>query len=173
MRTTTTACPRIYVACLAAYNSGILHGSWVDATLDLNDIWAAIINVIATSPVEDSEEWALHDYENFGNLSLGESENIEYVHEIALFIEEHEAYGRELLAHFNGNLADANNALENYYGEYDSLTHYVRELTEDTTEIPANLEPYIDYESMARDIDLNGELFTIQSDWNKVHVFAS
>ncbi len=23
---------RIYVACLAAYNNGILHGAWIDAT---------------------------------------------------------------------------------------------------------------------------------------------
>ena len=24
--------PRIYVACLAAYNNGCLHGRWIDAT---------------------------------------------------------------------------------------------------------------------------------------------
>ena len=24
--------PRIYVACLAAYNNGILHGAWIEAT---------------------------------------------------------------------------------------------------------------------------------------------
>lgn len=23
--------PRVYVACLAAYNSGFLHGAWIDA----------------------------------------------------------------------------------------------------------------------------------------------
>ena len=25
--------PRIYVACLAAYNNGILHGAWIEATV--------------------------------------------------------------------------------------------------------------------------------------------
>ena len=29
---TTTEQPRIYVACLAAYNNGILHGAWIEAT---------------------------------------------------------------------------------------------------------------------------------------------
>ena len=28
---TTNTEPRIYVACLAAYNNGILHGAWIDA----------------------------------------------------------------------------------------------------------------------------------------------
>lgn len=25
---------RIYVACLASYNNGVLHGKWIDATAD-------------------------------------------------------------------------------------------------------------------------------------------
>lgn len=29
---------RIYVACLAAYNNGKLHGVWIDATDDIDDI---------------------------------------------------------------------------------------------------------------------------------------
>ena len=32
-------CPRIYVSCLAAYNSGYLHGMWIDATQDPDDIY--------------------------------------------------------------------------------------------------------------------------------------
>ena len=31
--------PRIYVSCLAAYNSGYLHGMWIDATQDPDDIY--------------------------------------------------------------------------------------------------------------------------------------
>ena len=30
----TTDTPRIYAACLAAYNNGHLHGRWIDATQD-------------------------------------------------------------------------------------------------------------------------------------------
>ena len=32
--------PRIYVACLAAYNNGILHGAWIEAT-DAWSMWEA------------------------------------------------------------------------------------------------------------------------------------
>ncbi len=129
MKARTTDAPRIYVACLAAYNAGILHGAWIDATLELDDIWIGIQKLIDSSPSEDAQEWALHDFDNFGALRLGESESIERVHEIALFIEEHEDLGCKLIAHFCGDLNAARNALENYYGEYDSLADYARELT--------------------------------------------
>ncbi|MDO7837100.1 antirestriction protein ArdA [Sphingobium sp. HBC34] len=31
--------PRIYVACLAAYNNGILHGTWIDAAQEPWALW--------------------------------------------------------------------------------------------------------------------------------------
>lgn len=52
--------PRIYVACLAAYNSGRLHGAWIDASQDVDDIWNELKQVLASSPVPDAEEWAIH-----------------------------------------------------------------------------------------------------------------
>ena len=48
--------PRIYVACLAAYNSGCLHGCWIDATQDLEDIKSQISGVLVASPIEGAEE---------------------------------------------------------------------------------------------------------------------
>ena len=41
---------------------------------------------------------------------------------------------------------------------HGSAEDYVRELIEDTTEIPENLRYYIDYEAIARDMGYNGEL---------------
>ncbi len=34
--------PRIYVACLAAYNNGHLHGAWIDAAQDAWSIYDAV-----------------------------------------------------------------------------------------------------------------------------------
>ena len=64
----TTEKPRIYVACLAAYNNGYLHGAWVDATQDAWAIWGVVQKMLAASPVADAEEWAIHDHEGFGRL---------------------------------------------------------------------------------------------------------
>ena len=59
--------PKIYVADLAAYNNGILHGVWIDACKDIDTIWDDIHKILENSPLAGSEEWAIHDYEGFGD----------------------------------------------------------------------------------------------------------
>ena len=91
---------RIYVACLAAYNNGKLHGAWIDATQDLDDIQDQINQMLADSPEPDAEEYAIHDYEGFDGYGLSEYEGIQSVHEIACFIEEHPEIGRGAVKSF-------------------------------------------------------------------------
>ncbi len=166
--------PRIYVADLAAYNAGHLHGVWINAGDDLDDIQDQIGEMLNKSPVEDAEEYAIHDYEEFGGCEISEYEGIEAVHEIACFIEEHPDLGGELLAHFCGDMDEARKAIEEHYcGEYSSLADYAQSLTEDTTDIPGHLEFYIDYERMGRDLEINGDIFTIETRFDQVHIFWS
>jgi antirestriction protein len=80
----TTA--KIYVADLAAYNSGIMHGIWIENLLDLTDVEEQIAVMLSKSPIEDAEEYAIHDYEGFANIGIGEFFSIESVHRIALFL---------------------------------------------------------------------------------------
>ncbi|MDR0779720.1 MAG: antirestriction protein ArdA, partial [Pseudomonadales bacterium] len=71
MRTTTTSTdmePRIYVACLAAYNNGILHGAWLDAAQEPEALQNEVRDMLAASPIAGAEEWAIHDYEGFGEI---------------------------------------------------------------------------------------------------------
>ncbi len=64
----TNNTPRIYVACLASYNAGTLHGNWID--LDGTEaIEDQISGILKASPEEDAEEWAVHDNEFCGHLS--------------------------------------------------------------------------------------------------------
>ena len=51
---------RIYVACLAAYNNGCLHGRWIDAMQGEDHIWLETSAMLAASPVQDAEEYAIH-----------------------------------------------------------------------------------------------------------------
>ena len=162
---------RIYIADLAAYNNGKLHGVWIDATQDLDDIQDQIKEMLKNSPEEDSEEYALHDYEGFGNYSLSEYEGIETANEIALFIEEHGALAPELLNHFGGDINEAQTALENYCGCYSSLEDYAMELTEQTSEVPKHLEFYIDYERMGKDMEMSGDIYTIETAHDEIHIF--
>ncbi|CAA0121076.1 Uncharacterised protein [Halioglobus japonicus] len=165
---------RIYVADLAAYNNGKLWGVWVDATADLDTIWEAINTMLKASPEGFSEEWAIHDHEGFGRYGLDEYESIARVHELAGFLAEHPELGSELLDHFSGDLDDAKRALdEGYAGEYTSLADYAEELTESTSDIPEHLAYYIDYERMGRDMGFSGDIYTIETAHDEVHVFWS
>jgi len=89
----TTSPTRIYVACLAAYNNGCLHGRWIDATLGESHIWAQTRAMLAASPIEEAEEWAIHDYEGFEGASVSEWASFESVAAMAEFIAEHEELG--------------------------------------------------------------------------------
>lgn len=162
---------RIYVADLAAYNAGHLHGIWIDATLELDEIQARVSAMLEASPVKGAEEYAIHDFEGFDGYRISEHDSLENAHEIACFIEEHPDFGAALLAHFN-DLAQARKAAEDdYCGCYSSLAEYAQELTEQTTNIPQHLAMYIDYRSMARDMEYSGDVFTLEISFEQVHIF--
>lgn len=165
---------RIYVADLAAYNNGKLHGVWIDATQDLEDIQEQVQTMLNASPEGFAEEYAIHDYEGFGGYGVSEYEGLESAHNVAVFIEEHGEIGGELLSHFGESIVDATKAIdENYSGCYKSLADYAEELTEQQGDIPKHLEFYIDYERMGRDMELNGDVFTIETAFEEVHIFWS
>lgn len=162
---------RIYVADLAAYNNGKLHGVWIDATLDLYDIQEQVQDMLAKSPEDDAEEYAIHDYEGYDGFILGEYSGLEFAHEVACFIDEYPEIGAELLGHFSTIDEAKTAAEESYQGCYASLEDYAQEITEETSEIPAHLQYYIDYVKMGRDMELNGDIFTIETGYQSVHIF--
>lgn len=164
---------RIYVADLAAYNNGKLHGVWINATDCFDDIQEQINAMLAESPEGFSEEYAIHDYEGFGGYSVGEFDCIESIHDIACFILDYsEEVCGELLNYCCGDLDRAKTEMdENYCGCYSSLADYAQELTEQTTQIPESLAYYIDYEKMGRELELSGDVFTIETAYDEIHVF--
>ncbi|MDY7097458.1 MAG: antirestriction protein ArdA [Pseudomonadota bacterium] len=165
--------PRIYVACLAAYNSGCLHGRWIDA-ITPDEIMDSVRAMLADSPEPDAEEWAIHDYEGFEGANLSEYASFETVCELADFIEENGELGGKLYRHFGDNLEQARAAFEDYAGEYRSAADFAEQLHEDTgTEIPESLRYYIDWQALARDMALNGEIMVFQTGFDEVHVFWS
>lgn len=167
---TTTNEIRIYVACLAAYNNGTLHGRWINANQDAWEIWEEVSAMLKDSPIEGAEEWAIHDYDGFEGVSISEWEGFERVSEIAAFIAEHGQLGGKLIAYF-GDLRDAQNAIgDQYAGEYRSTADFVQEMTEQGTEIPESLQYYIDWNAMARDWEIN-DILTIETGFENIHIF--
>lgn len=64
--------PRIYLASLADYNAGRHHGAWVEASSDEDEMAEAAAAMLARSKEPYAEEFAIHDYEGFGPVKLGE-----------------------------------------------------------------------------------------------------
>jgi antirestriction protein len=163
--------PRIYVACLAAYNNGCLHGRWITTTTP-DEIRTQVRAMLAASSTPDAEEWAIHDYEGFEGANLSEYASFETVCVLADFMEEHGELGSKVLSHFGDDLAEARAAFDQYVGEYLSAADFAEQLHEDTgTQTPQSLRYYIDWEALARDMALNGEIMAFQTGFDEVHVF--
>ena len=165
--------PRIYVACLAAYNNGCLHGRWINATTP-DEIRNEVRAMLAASPIPDAEEYAIHDYEGFEGANLSEYASFEMVCELADFIDEHGELGGKVLEYFGEDLTEARAAFDEYAGEYRSAAEFAEQLHEDIgTQIPESLSYYIDWQAVARDMALNGEILVFQTSFDEVHVFWS
>lgn len=105
---------------------------------------------------------------------MSEWSGIDELHEIACFIEENPGIGGALLSQFCDNLEEARQAIEDcYLGCHESLADYAEELTTSTSEVPDHLSYYIDYERMGRDMEMSGDIFTIEIAHDEVHIFCN
>ena len=166
---------RIYVACLAAYNNGKLHGTWINADQEPEDILTEINKMLSESPEPGAEEWGIFDHEGFCGVSISEYESLETVSALARYIDEHGKLGAALYE-YAGTIDAAKKTMEEcYQGEFESMRDWAEDLLDQSGQLdslPENLRYYFDYESFARDCELSGEIFTIEIG-GKVHVFSA
>ncbi len=167
--------PKIYVACLSAYNSGHLHGLWIDATQDLEEISDDIEWMLSWSPVADHEaceEWAIHDYEGFGNISLDEYESIEYISKLGQILDNADdvdamcawlSYAKDLVN--DSDIEKIAEEFNSYYcGHWDSERDFVYKSDEveellSWSEFEKQfqfLSFHINWDSLARDLFIEG-----------------
>lgn len=166
--------PRIYVACLASYNAGHLYGKWIDATQNVDVIKSDIQSMLEYSKVYGAEEWAIHDYDDFYEAGsyLGEYPDLEDIVTIAELLKEHGKIVAKLVEHFSGDVEDVKRSLEeNYAGCYESLADYAEEFCQSCYEIPKWCQYYINWKSMAEDWEMNGDIFSLETSFEEVHVF--
>lgn len=204
--------PRTYVACLASYNAGILHGTWIDIDEDTvgDDIREEIAKMLRASPepnvmvdcphvaercrmclasepcihgcgqcrgtgkVPSAEEWAIHDYEGFDGIQISEYEGLDAVALHGRMIERH---GAAWAAYVNWQLYNCSedDFDERYRGEWDSPAEYVDEFINDCydlSDVPDFIRYHIDYDGIARDMRLNGDVYFSDDD-GPCHVFEA
>ena len=170
---------RIYVACLAAYNNGKLHGKWIEANQDASEIYAEVAAMLKTSPERGAEEWAMHDYEGFGEIGFSEWPDFARISKIASLIEDH---GDAFSLWYNsqdGQNVEASELeekfLEQWQGAHDSkeaFADYLLESTGQLSELPEFARRYFNFESFARDLELSGDYSFVRAN-GQVYAFSS
>jgi antirestriction protein len=171
--------PRIYVASLADYNNGRLHGQWLDAAQEPEALRAGVTEMLRTSPLPRAEEWAIHDHEGFAGLAIHEYEDLARVSALAMGLRRHgaafaawaslkgseaaevEDFDRQFVGHFASPAAFAERFLEDFGA--DSALH---------KHLPQWLRPYVrlDLETFGRDLDASGDFLFAEGDGG-VYVF--
>ncbi len=166
--------PMIYVACLAAYNAGYLHGQWLDAAREPAEIQEDIRAILSSSPVESGGDYAIHDYEGFGPISIHECHGVPEVSRLALLIEEHGEAFAAYVSHVGEEYATEEFFQDPYHGHWDSELAYAEHIFDELYiyQLPDNLRLYIDYEVFSRDLFLNGH-YSVNAFDSGVHVFTS
>jgi antirestriction protein len=172
--------PRVYVASLSDYNNGVLHGEWIDAAQEPEQLHDAVTAMLARSPSDPrAEEFAVHDYEYFGACRIGEYDSIDWISAVARGIDEHGLAFAAWAEECGGDEERLARFDDAYLGSYDSLTDYAEQLLDDLglariveEHVPESLQAYvaIDAEAFGNDLTQGGDV-TIVSNADGVWVF--
>lgn len=151
--------PRIYAASLADYNAGRLHGEWIDANQEVEELQERIAAMLERSPQNrlcvwcgqeatehprgdergvhsfasgKAEEYAIHDYEGFSKLRLSEYEDLETVSALGKGIAEHGlAFAAWASVLDRSDPEQLDRFQYAYLGEWDSVDAYAEQLLDD------------------------------------------
>lgn len=176
---TNKVTPSIYVACLAAYNAGHLHGDWIEfyEGIDADDVQTAIDAILKTSPEPDAEEWDIHDSEYFADFK---SHDLEKLCQVAELIHQ---YGEEAVKGFISHVGEdylfdrTCSFTDTYLGCFESEAAFCEnhfDISESAAKIQvfdwATLDQFIDWERIANDAFIN-TYYSHTPHYNEVHVY--
>ena len=71
----------------------------------------------------------------------------------------------------NGCDEDADQFLDSYAGEWGTVEEYAEEFVSDVYTVPEWCQYYIDYKLMARDWEMNGDIWVANSETYTIHIF--
>ena len=170
--------PRIYVASVADCNAGRPHGWWIYALQQPQVLREEIAAMLEASKEPNAKDWAIRGHEGFGDLIIGEHEEMEHIHEAAFLTFDSCPVRTALLNHLGGirHMKEAKRYMnDGYRGAFDSMTDFAarfvkRRYDSFLKRVPKVLRNNLDYEGIARDMEGAGKVFMIECE-GKVHVF--
>lgn len=174
--------PRIWVGSLADYNAGRLHGDWLDAAVEDDELLAGVHRILASSHEPGAEEHGIFDFDEFGTYRVGEYDRLEQVAAVARGIAEH---GRAFAAwadFHDGEPGMLAMFEDSYLGAWDTVEAWAEEMLDDLgldaeldRIVPDSLRNYvyIDYAGFARDAELGGDIWTETNSDGGVWIFRT
>lgn len=145
-----TDVPRIYVGTYKKYNEGDLSGKWVDLTeFDNEDDFYTYCYKLHDD--EDDPQLMFQDFEYFPEEFYSECSISDDLWEWLELDDDQQEIVWAYIECFGNNSNTLESYEDAYHGYYDTFQDFVRELFDETNEIPSHLESYIDYEAVERD----------------------
>jgi len=171
---------KVYITDLAAYNSGYLIGKWITMPVDKEELSCEIQQILSDGATacryeDNHEEWFITDYE-WEDISLFEVDEYSNVNQLnqQLQLLEHLSQYQLKAAKF---LLDEQivNDIEAAILKADDVTIYENQTLEDVTydliqecynidDIPSIIANHIDYNGIARDLEMDGTYHVIDDD---------
>ncbi|MEV8375170.1 antirestriction protein ArdA [Kribbella sp. NPDC056861] len=164
--------PRIYVRSLVDYNEGHDIGDWIDASQDLEEIQADIRKILTRSlhahwTGEAAEEWAIHDQDGFGQITLSEYESLDVVCALGKGITEHGlAFSAWAEISDTRDIFTLERFETAYFGDYENREAYAQHIVDELNgedeleKLPDWLRDVvrIDLEHMVHEMETSGEV---------------
>ncbi len=130
---------RIYVSCLASYNAGKLHGTWIDLDTDSDGVFDEIKAMLRRSPEPGAEEWRIDDTDG-----VPYTWGIDLMCEVARMVNEDHAPLESVVAYIGHvglwsvtaeTIADMFN--DAFAGQWESEAEFAEEYAHDTCDMSA------------------------------------
>jgi antirestriction protein len=160
---------------LDEYGKENARAAWLDAAIGL-----AALHEAAEAVLGETDEYVIHEVENFAGLQLSPSASLTYVAEVAGGIREHGpafAHWARLVQHRIEFLQDFKS---HYFGYWPTPADWAAEfmkdlgLLQELAPLTAGFRPYlyVDYAGFAQDMRDRGEL-TWRGEAGGVHIFLT
>jgi len=169
---------RIYITDLEAYNNGHLVGAWSQLPMNEDLLAESIENVLqeGKSICEDEhfhEEYFITDYE-CDYMEIEEYSNLDKLNEIAEAMESIDEDGVKAINFLIENqfVKDIFEAIESYEesvriyedSTMEDIAYNLIEECYNLDDMPSIIANNIDYESIARDMEIEGSYYKVDSD---------
>ena len=179
---------KIYLTDLAAYNKGFLFGEWISLPMDDDELSEAINKVLRGGEAicaieygyEEHEEWFVTDFEwdDIDLCEVSEYEDIFKLNKSLQGIVDAEPYKLKAMGFLlSEGIA---NDIEDAFDKADDVIIYENQSLEDVAydlmqecynadALPSIIANHIDYEGIARDLEIEGAYTVIGNDVYEYH----